>query len=181
MSLLGRLSGPSGHTVVTGRAFRRSLPNATTGNVSRTSDTGRWAQRSMGTLKTAVKRRPRIRRPTANDCNRCSLVVRKWPKGTATHRNSSIFLILTARTRHTPNGQSQSTGAITNQCFGTGLVTAPVIKQNANLSGWRSLQRQTAYLLTIMWLRGQDLNLRPLGYEPNELPDCSTPRLSLGV
>jgi hypothetical protein len=21
------------------------------------------------------------------------------------------------------------------------------------------------------------LNLRPLGYEPNELPDCSTPRI----
>ena len=26
------------------------------------------------------------------------------------------------------------------------------------------------------WLRGRDLNSRPLGYEPNELPDCSTPR-----
>ena len=25
-------------------------------------------------------------------------------------------------------------------------------------------------------LRGGDLNPRPLGYEPNELPDCSTPR-----
>ncbi len=29
------------------------------------------------------------------------------------------------------------------------------------------------------WLRGVDLNHRPLGYEPNELPDCSTPQLHL--
>ena len=28
----------------------------------------------------------------------------------------------------------------------------------------------------LSWLRGRDLNPRPLGYEPNELPDCSTPR-----
>ena len=31
-------------------------------------------------------------------------------------------------------------------------------------------------LIKVVWLRGRDLNPRPLGYEPNELPDCSTPR-----
>jgi hypothetical protein len=27
----------------------------------------------------------------------------------------------------------------------------------------------------IFWLRGRDLNPRPSGYEPDELPGCSTP------
>ena len=31
------------------------------------------------------------------------------------------------------------------------------------------------------WLRGMDLNHRPLGYEPNELPDCSTPHSKFSV
>ena len=29
------------------------------------------------------------------------------------------------------------------------------------------------------WWRGRDLNSRPSGYEPDELPDCSTPRRPL--
>src|SRR5579863_2404901 len=38
---------------------------------------------------------------------------------------------------------------------------------------WADSARETAP--TFGALRGKDLNLRPLGYEPNELPDCSTP------
>ena len=30
------------------------------------------------------------------------------------------------------------------------------------------------------WLRGLDLNQRPSGYEPDELPGCSTPRNNYG-
>ena len=30
--------------------------------------------------------------------------------------------------------------------------------------------------LNKIWLRGLDLNQGPSGYEPDELPDCSTPR-----
>ena len=35
---------------------------------------------------------------------------------------------------------------------------------------------QEAAVYAVNWLRGLDLNQRPLGYEPNELPGCSTPR-----
>jgi hypothetical protein len=40
------------------------------------------------------------------------------------------------------------------------------------------LRRYSAFPQTGVfgWLRGVDLNHRPLGYEPNELPDCSTPQ-----
>ena len=62
--------------------------------------------------------------------------------------------------------------AIANQQYpggGEGIRTPDPRVANAVLC-------QLSYTPDKRWLRGRDLNPRPLGYEPNELPDCSTPR-----
>src|SRR5664279_859573 len=43
------------------------------------------------------------------------------------------------------------------------------------------VMREVTYFRGVSWLRGVDLNHRPLGYEPNELPDCSTPHFDHNV
>src|SRR5262249_11029672 len=42
----------------------------------------------------------------------------------------------------------------------------------------KGLPSREPFLRQMKWLRGLDLNQRPSGYEPDELPGCSTPRHS---
>src|SRR5689334_184278 len=52
------------------------------------------------------------------------------------------------------------------------MICHSQIKEGRTLTGSPS-----ASTWDVIWLRGVDLNHRPLGYEPNELPGCSTPQL----
>src|SRR5712692_4352466 len=55
-------------------------------------------------------------------------------------------------------------------------ITPPSASGIYSVAARKEIERATSPVCALGWLRGLDLNQRPSGYEPDELPDCSTPR-----
>ena len=79
---------------------------------------------------------------------------------------------------------SYRTDSITDSCYVSGRLESKLFAQGLiTLQGGRTKfrlshnkKRLGQKSKTFFWVQGPDLNRRPPGYEPDELPDCSTLR-----
>ncbi len=89
--------------------------------------------------------------------------------------------------RSAPAGGAAATarGGALRVCGSHSLLPAWRGRKSSLLDGSSNAQnpagRRTERGFVCVWLRGLDLNQRPSGYEPDELPDCSTPRQAVIV
>ncbi len=94
-------------------------------------------------------------------------------------QQSKLGLLLLDCSSYDKSSISIPQSQISNSGGGEGIRTPDPRVANAvlcQLSYAPNKIRISKFEIPRGWLRGRDLNPRPLGYEPNELPDCSTPR-----